>query len=247
MKAMILAAGLGTRLRPLTDFKPKALIPLAGQPLLFYIINKLISAGINQIIINLHHFPDSIIEYIEQNNKFNIEIVFSKEEKLLDTGGGLKKASWFFDDGQSFVLQNVDVLSGIDLLKMMEYHKQKKSLATLAVRQRKTSRYLLFNQENHLVGWQSQETEQKKIVEPAVQNPENLAFMGIHILSPDIFSLFPKNDKFSIIEAYLELAGKGHKIIAYRNDKDYWMDLGKKENLQNAEKYLSSNWNEILP
>jgi len=241
MKAMILAAGLGTRLRPLTDSKPKALIPLSGKPLLYYVIKKLISAGVNQIIINIHHFPESIIDYIEQNNKFNIEIAFSREETLLDTGGGLKKVSWFFDDDQPFILHNVDVLSGIDLPEMIAYHNQKKSLATLAVRQRKTSRYLLFNEENLLVGWHSLEAEQIEMVEPTAQNQDYLAFMGIHILSPEIFPLLPKNNIFSIIKAYLDLASRGHKIIGYRGDEDYWIDLGRKENLQIAEEYLLSN------
>jgi NDP-sugar pyrophosphorylase family protein len=240
MKAMILAAGLGRRLKPLTDSTPKSLVPLAGKPLLFYIIEKLIAAGINQIIINVHHFAETIIKYVEQNKKFGIEIVFSHEETLLDTGGGLKKASWFFDDGQSFILHNVDVLSGIDLSQMMAYHNQKKSLVTLAVRERKTSRYLLFNQENRLVGWQSLETGNTEMVGESGQNPENLSFMGIHVLSPEIFPLLPCENIFSIIKAYLDLAKKGHTIIGYRNDENFWVDLGRKENLQKAEDYILS-------
>jgi NDP-sugar pyrophosphorylase family protein len=212
MKAMILAAGLGTRLKPLTDSTPKALVPLAGKPLIFYIIEKLIAAGINQIIINVHHFPETIIENVEQN----------------------------FDDGQPFILHNVDVLSGIDLRQMMAYHIQKKALVTLAVRQRKTSRYLFFNQENRLVGWQSLETGNTEMVGESAQNPENLSFMGIHILSPEIFSLLPGENIFSIIKAYLDLAKKGHTIIGYRNDEDFWVDLGRKENLQKAEDYILS-------
>jgi NDP-sugar pyrophosphorylase family protein len=240
MKAMILAAGLGTRLKPLTDSKPKALVPLAGKPILFYIIEKLISASINQIIINIHHFPEAIIDYVEQNKNFGIEIVFSREETLLDTGGGVKKVSWFFDDGQPFIVHNVDVLSGIDLRKLMAYHNQKESLATLAVRQRKTSRYLLFNQENRLIGWQSLETGKKEIVGVTNQKTQNLSFMGIHILSPEIFPLLPDENIFSIIKGYLDLANKGHHIIGLRNDEDFWIDLGRKENLQQAEEYLTS-------
>ena len=235
MKAMILAAGLGKRLRPLTDSQPKALVPVSGKPLLYYIIKKLISAGINQIIINVHHFPELIIDYVQRNRNFNVEIAFSIEETLLETGGGLKKASWFFNDGHSFVLHNVDIFSEVNLLKMMAFHHQKKSLATLAVRQRKTSRYLLFNQEDHLVGWESLE-----VIHPETLNPEYLSFMGIHIISPEIFPLLPKKDIFSIINAYIDLAAKGHKIVGYRNNEGYWIDLGKKEKLQNAERYLSS-------
>ncbi len=240
MKAMILAAGLGRRLKPLTDSTSKALVPLAGKPLLFYIIEKLIAAGINQIIINVHHFAETIIKYVEQNKKFGIEIVFSHEETLLDTGGGLKKASWFFNDGQPFILHNVDVLSGIDLRQMLAYHNQKKTLVTLAVRQRKTSRYLLFNQENRLVGWQSLETGNTEMVGESAQNPENLSFMGIHVLSPEIFPLLPGENIFSIIKAYLDLAKRGYTIIGYRNDEDFWVDLGRKENLQKAEDYILS-------
>lgn len=244
MKAMILAAGLGKRLRPLTDSQPKALIPVSGKPLLYYIIKKLISAGIHQIIINVHHFPELIIDYVQQNKSFDVEIAFSTEKTLLETGGGLKKASWFFNDGHSFILHNVDIFSEVNLLKMMVFHHQKKSLATLAVRQRKTSRYLLFNQEDHLVGWESLDIKKKEVIHPETLDPEYLSFMGIHIISPDIFPLLPKKDIFSIIDAYLDLAAKGHKIVGYRNDGGYWIDLGKKENLQNAERYLSSIRNE---
>jgi len=238
MKAMILAAGLGTRLKPLTYSIPKAMVPLAGKPFIFYVIDKLIAAGISQIIINVHHFPDAIIEYIKTNKMFGIDIAFSKEENLLDTGGGMKKASWFFDDGQPFILHNVDVISGIDLAAMLDYHRQKNSLATLAVRERKTSRYFLFDQENRLVGWQSLKTGEKKIVTQLSQDPKKLSFMGIHIISPEIFSQFPDEEEFSIIKAYLNLAQSGKRISGYRCDADFWIDMGKKENLEQAEKYL---------
>jgi NDP-sugar pyrophosphorylase family protein len=240
MKAMILAAGLGTRLKPLTDSTPKALVPLAGKPLLFYIIDRLISVGVKQIIINLHHFPDKIIEYIEDNKKFGIEIDFSQEEKLLDTGGGLKHASWFFDDNQPFILHNVDILSEIDFNQMISFHHQSNALATLAVKKRKTSRYLLFNQKNRLVGWQSIDTGKSELVNETTQPLENLSFMGIHILSPDIFPLLPDENEFSIIKAYLALAKKGQAIIGYRNDEDFWIDLGRRENLSRAEEYIFS-------
>jgi len=240
MKAMILAAGLGTRLKPLTDTRPKALLPLAGKPLLYYIIKKLISEGINQIIINVHHFHELIIDYIIAEKNFGINIVFSMEDTLLDTGGGLKKASLFFDDDQPFILHNADVLSEIDLQKMMDYHNKKKSLATVAVRHRKTSRYLLFNQKNILVGWQSLETGKRALVGPATHDPQKLSFMGIHIISPKIFPLLPTEHKFSIINAYLDLATRKHHIVGYKNDADFWLDVGRKENLQQAEEYLLS-------
>jgi NDP-sugar pyrophosphorylase family protein len=186
-----------------------------------------------------------IIDYVKREKNFGIKIEFSREEALLDTGGGLKKASWFFDDDQPFVLHNADVLSEIDLHKMVEYHNQKKPLASLAVRHRKTSRYLLFNQDNLLVGWQSLETDKKEIIGSTAYDSQMLSFMGIHILSPEIFSLLPLENNFSIINAYLDLARKGHHMAGYRNDEDFWVDLGRKENLQQAEEYLLSNKNRI--
>ena len=240
MKAMILAAGLGTRLKPLTDSIPKAMVSLAGKPLIYHTINRLKSSGITQIIINVHHFAGSIMDYVESNNGFGLQIAFSREEALLDTGGGLKNASWFSNDDQPFILHNVDVLAGIDLSKMLNYHNERKSLATLAVRKRDTSRYFLFNQEKRLVGWQSLESGEKEIVTPISKEPEKLSFMGIHIISPDIFSFLPDKRIFSIVKAYLEMAKNGHSIYGYRNDNDFWMDLGKIEQLKSAEKYLTA-------
>jgi NDP-sugar pyrophosphorylase family protein len=239
MKAMILAAGLGTRLKPLTNTIPKAMVTLDGKPLLYYAIQKLIKSGVDQIIINVHHFPEKIIEYVQQNDMFGIDIQFSKEDSLLDTGGGLKKAAWFFDDKQPFILHNVDVLSDIDLSDMLNNHRQRESMATLAVRKRKTSRYFLFNQESCLAGWQSLDTGEEKIVTQHSGDLINLSFMGIHILSPEIFSLLPAETVFSIIDAYLDLAGNGEKIVGYRTDS-FWIDLGCQENLDKAAKYLTA-------
>jgi NDP-sugar pyrophosphorylase family protein len=240
MKAMILAAGLGTRLKPLTDSIPKAMVPLGGKPLIYHTINKLITAGVTQIIINVHHFAKSIIEYVETNKDFNIPIAISREEALLDTGGGLKNASWFFNDNQPFILHNVDVLSDIDLREMLNYHKDRESLATLAVRKRSTTRYFLFNKESRLVGWQSLETGEKKVVTSLSAEPEKYSFMGIHIISPDIFSLLPEKRIFSIVKAYLDLASNGEKIVGYRNDEDFWIDLGRQELLEQAEEYITA-------
>lgn len=240
MKAMILAAGLGTRLKPLTDKVPKALIPLAGKPLLYHVIKKLINSGVTQIIINVHHFAKSIMEYVELQNEFGIQIAFAREETLLDTGGGLKNASWFFNDDKPFILHNVDVLSDLDFDQMLDFHNENRSLATLAVRARKTSRYFLFDQNDKMVGWQSIETGEKEIVRQLSHEPKNLSFMGIHIISPHIFSILPQKRIFSIIKAYLELAAMGQKICGFRNDSNFWIDLGKKENLQKAEDYLAT-------
>ena len=236
---MILAAGLGTRLKPLTDSMPKAMVPLAGKPLLYYVIERLKHVGVTQIIINVHHFARSIIDYVESNNNFGIQIAFSREETLLDTGGGLKNASWFFPNDPPFILHNVDVLSEINIKEMLNYHQKKESLVTLAVRKRKTSRYFLFDEEGKLNGWQSLETGEEEIVSHSVKKHDNLSFMGLHIISPQIFSFLPNKRIFSIVKAYLDLAKQGQKIYGYRNDHDFWLDLGRKENLLQAEKYLT--------
>ena len=240
MKAMILAAGLGTRLKPLTDSIPKAMVPLGGKPLLYHTINKLKSAGVTQIVINVHHFARPIIEYVESKKDFDIPIAISREEVLLDTGGGLKNASWFFNDSEPFILHNVDVLSDIDLRAMLNYHKEQKSLATLAVRKRSTSRYFLFSRESRLVGWQSLDTGEKQVVTSLSAEPEKYSFMGIHIISPDIFALLPEKRIFSIVQAYLELAKGNHRIVGYENSKDFWIDLGRREQLKQAEEYLTA-------
>jgi NDP-sugar pyrophosphorylase family protein len=240
MKAMILAAGLGSRLKPITDTIPKALISIAGKPILFYLIDKLKSAGVNGIIINVHHHAPKVIRYIEDNNNFDIRIEISREKDLLDTGGGLKKAAWFFDDDQPFILHNVDVLSSIDLIQMIDFHKKNDALVTLAVKKRKTSRYLLFGQNNQLTGWRSTDLEKTEIAKVIDKPAESLSFLGIHVISPAIFKMLPGGEVFPIINAYLELAKKEKRILAYRSKTDFWLDLGKKENLQTGNDYLLS-------
>ena len=146
MKAMILAAGLGTRLRPLTDSTPKALVTIKNRTLLEIIINRLKTFGINEMIINVHHFADHIIQYIKNNHFFNIRIEISKEDNLLDTGGSLKKASWFFNKNETILVHNVDIITDLDLDKMRQYHLTNGSFATLAVRKRQTQRYFVFDE-----------------------------------------------------------------------------------------------------
>lgn len=239
MKAMILAAGLGTRLKPLTDKIPKALLPLADKPLLYYLIQKLKRAGIDEIIINVHHYTELICDYLEKNNKFDIRIEISKENTLLDTGGGLKNTAWFFEDNQPFILHNVDVISSIDLEHMINYHNKNDALVTLAVKKRKTSRYFLFDSDDLLVGWQSLQTGVTKTTRETTGSIEPFSFLGVHVISPEIFQLLPEKEIFSIVEAYLDLAKK-ERIIAYHSDEDFWLDLGRKENLKPAEDYVLS-------
>ncbi len=236
MKAMIYAAGLGTRLKPLTDTKPKALIEIHGIPLLEIVIKKLIRSGYDEIIVNVHHHAEQVIDFIKQKASFGIRIEFSDERGLLlETGGGLKKAAWFFDDLKPFLIHNVDVLSDIDLQDMYDCHVKNDSLVTLAVRSRDTSRYLLFNSDNQLCGWENTKTNTKKIVSRNKEDLKPFAFSGIHIINPSVFLLMSEEGYFSIIDVYLRLARK-YRITGYNHDKSFWLDLGRKENLIEAEK-----------
>ena len=237
MKAMIFAAGLGTRLQPLTNNKPKALVEVNGKTLLETAINKIIRAGINEVIINVHHFAQQVIDFVKEKNSFGIEIRFSDESaQLLDTGGGLKKASWFLKGGEPFLVYNVDILSDIDLRHLINFHKENKVLVTLAVRDRKTSRYLLFDKEITLCGWQNVKTSEMKISRDK-QGLMPYAFSGIHIIEPAIFNLMTESGRFSIIDVYLKLA-KECRILGYDHSETQWLDLGRIENLKEAEKLL---------
>ena len=241
---MILAAGLGTRLRPLTEDRPKALVEIAGHTLLEITLSRLRAFGIREVIINVHHRADMIVEYLRKNDDFGMRIVVSREEVLLDTGGGLKKAAFFFlEDSnsadQAFILHNVDVISTIDLQRMVRFHTENRALATLAVQDRETSRYLLFNERLRLCGRQS-EREQAELVRPPHQ-VRALAFSGVHVISPRIFPMMIEEGTFSIITSYLHLAAQGENILAFRADDYYWRDLGKPDNLVQAAWDLEHN------
>jgi mannose-1-phosphate guanylyltransferase len=240
MKAMILAAGLGTRLRPLTDDRPKALVEVAGRTMLEIALARLRSFGIRDVIINVHHFADLVVQYLEANDNFGMRIEISREQVLLDTGGGLKKAAYFFaDDSRGvhiedpFILHNVDVISAIDLGRMMKFHTDNQALATLAVQDRPTSRYLLFDQQLQLCGRQSGRDGKAEVVRPSSET-QPLAFAGIHIISPRLLGKMAEDGVFSIITTYLRLAAEGEKVLAFRADEYYWRDLGKPENVRQA-------------
>lgn len=238
---MIFAAGLGTRLKPLTNTMPKALVPVGGKPLLQHTIEKLIAAGFDEIIINIHHFADQIIHFVKANNQFGIRIAFSDERaQLLDTGGGIKKAAWFFDDEQPFLIHNVDILSNINLTELYTTHTRGEALATLVCSDRQTSRYLLFDRNNHLKGWINEKTGETKSPVTAIQpqNYRKLAFAGIHILSPSILShmqQFP--DRFPIINFYLTLCEK-KMIRSFIPSNLKMMDVGKLNSIEEAEHFL---------
>ena len=237
MKAMILAAGLGTRLRPLTDNKPKALVEVGGRTLLEITLTRLRSFGVTELIVNVHHFADMMLAYLRERNNFGMRVEVSCEDVLLDTGGGLKKAGWFFleDAGdEPFLLHNVDVISTIDLRQMAGEHKQTGALATLAVRERKSSRQLLFDEHGQLCGRRLGRDSAEEIARPSARLTP-LAFSGIHVISPRFLKMMDEDGAFSIIETYLRLASAGEKIQAFRADQYYWRDLGRPENIRQAE------------
>jgi len=299
MKAMILAAGLGTRLRPLTDDRPKALVEVAERTMLEIALCRLREFGVREVIVNVHHFADMVVEYLKKNDNFGMRIEVSREDVLLDTGGGLKKAAWFFQEnstarnvttnlgngltgslpgpeglkpaslaapngtpppqnaksgrsggpgeavpfhkttdeasssvlGEPFILHNVDVISAIDLGRMVQFHRDNRALATLAVQERETSRYLLFDEEGQLCGRRAGGGQPDQIVRSSRQI-QALAFCGIHVISPRLLTLMTEEGVFSIIDSYLRLAAAEEKILAFRADEYHWRDLGKPESLQ---------------
>ena len=236
MKAMILAAGLGTRLRPMTDDRPKALVEVAGHTLLEITLRRLKKFGIRDVIVNAHHFADLVVDYLKKNDNFDMRVEISREEVLLDTGGGLKKAAWFFLEDPShelFVLHNVDVLSDIDLDRMVKFHRENDALATLAVQKRETSRYLLFDEQNRLCGRRRGREPALEIVRSS-EHLQALAFSGVHVISWRFLEMIEEQGAFSIISSYLRLSGQGEKIAAFRADQYYWRDLGKPENVAQA-------------
>jgi NDP-sugar pyrophosphorylase family protein len=238
MKAMVLAAGLGTRLRPLTNDRPKALVEVAGRTLLEITLTRLRDFGIHEVIVNVHHFGDMIQNYLRTNNNFGLQIDISREDELLlDTGGGLKKASHFFQQrvasDEPFILHNVDVISNIDFGQMLKFHTDRKSLATLAVQDRETSRYLLFDESLQLCGRQAGRDGKQELVR-AAKKALPLAFSGIHVISPRFLAMMSEQGAFSIIDSYLHVAKVGETILGFRADSFYWRDLGRPENVAQA-------------
>lgn len=233
---MIFAAGLGTRLRPLTNDRPKAMVEVNGRTLLEMNIRKLVQFGFTDIVVNVHHFADMVIDFLESND-FGANILISDErDELLETGGGLQKAVQLLE-GDDFLVHNVDILTDLDLNALYNFHKRHNALATLATRQRSTSRYLLFDENHVLHGWTNVKAgvvRQKRATESDLFFR---AFSGIHVISPEIFSLFTRKGKFSIIDTYLDCA-KTHLIQEFPHDDDNWLDVGKHESLREAERFF---------
>lgn len=243
MRAMIFAAGLGTRLHPITDTRPKALAEIAGVPLLEIAIKTLIKHGFHDIIINVHHFASQITSFLEAKKNFGTSLAISDEtDMLLDTGGGLKNAAWFFSDGKPFLVYNVDILTNLDLGALYRAHEGTGAIATLAVRKRPSSRCLLFNEDVSpngltLCGWKNRKTDEIKIARTSHGEPKELAFSGIHVIDPGFFKLMTEVGKFSIIDTYLRVA-QTHRIAGYLHDDSLWLDVGKPESLGKAAELL---------
>lgn len=240
MNAFIFAAGLGTRLKPLTDTMPKALVPVGGKPLLAHVIEKLKAAGCKKIVINIHHFGEMIIDYVKSQNNFGIEILFSDERQmLLETGGAIKHAVDLLGD-EPFLIHNVDILSNVDLKALIAAHSKADSAATLLVSKRNSTRALLFSPEGNLTAWTNKTTGEVKspYSDIDISNLNEFAFSGIHIFSPRLFKYFGAYpEKFSIIDFYLNTC-KDENIKAYTQEGLQLIDVGKLDSLEKAEGFV---------
>lgn len=236
MEALIFAAGFGTRMKPITDSIPKALVTIKDKTLLEILIQKLINSGFNHIVINVHYLSDKMIEFLN-SHPFDADIFISQEEELLDTGGGLKNAQQYFSGKHPILIHNVDVLSNLDLNDIYTLHIKNKSIASLAVSNRNTSRYFLFDKQLNLKGWKNKSTNETKYAGDQKEGLTELAFSGIQVISPDIFDILPGKKIFSITDAYLEIA-KTHPIKGYVHQAKDWLDVGKPEMIPVAENFL---------
>lgn len=235
MKAFILAAGLGTRLKHLTENKPKAMVLFNGKTLLEHTILNLKLQGINDFVINVHHFAEQIIDFLKEKNNFNCNIQISDERaQLLDTGGAILHAKKLLENSENILIHNVDILSDINLNTIISFHEKNNALATLAVHKKNSSRKLLFDDKMQLCLWKNIITGEEKIAKENIENLKEFAFTGIHIINKDIFKYITEKGKFSVIDLYLRLA-ENYKIIAFETKYNYWFDLGKPETLRQAE------------
>ena len=235
MKAMILAAGMGTRLQPITLTKPKALAEVNGTPLLEMVIKRLMKFGFTDIVVNVHHFADQIVAFLKLNNNFGAHIELSDEsDLLLDTGGALLKARHQLDDGEPFLVHNVDVITDFDLNDFYNFHLKHRPVATMAVKNRETSRSLLINSKQKLSGWKNNLTGETIISRGKFEELVPTAFSCVHVMSPAIFPLITETGVFSIMKTYLRLAQE-HSIMTWNHDHSIWLDVGRIENLKEAE------------
>lgn len=234
---MIFAAGLGTRLRPLTDDRPKAMVEIDGMPLLEIVIRRLRYYGYREIIVNVHHYAKMIVDFLAEKKNFGIDITISDEtEMVLETGGGLGKAAWFFDD-EPFLVHNVDILTNLDYKKLLTFHQENNAIATLATRNRQTSRYLLFDDSNVLSGWKNIKTNEVRMSRSEANDMQQMAFSGIHIIEPKLLQQFTRTGKFSIIDTYLDVATT-QTICGFNHTDSIWLDVGKPDALAKGNEVL---------
>lgn len=238
MEAFLLAAGLGTRLRPLTNDRPKALVEVSGKTLLEINLSNLIRQGATRVVVNVHHFGEQVIEFI-RGRAWGAEVVISDErEQLLDTGGGLKRAGSLLSGTEPVLIHNVDILSRLDLGELVGQQKRTGAMATLAVSRRDTSRMLIFDEEGKLVGWHNRKDEKYIWSDEHHKGGEEMAFSGIAVVDPRLIELLPEADgPYPIVPAYLEIS-REHRIESYVHDSAHWLDVGKPETLAKAHEYL---------
>lgn len=243
MKAMVFAAGLGTRLKPLTNTMPKALVLLNGVPMLERVIKNIIACGITQVVVNIHHFGDQIIQFLNEKNNFGINIAISDErDQLLDTGGGILRAQSLLDGDEPFLVHNADIFTDLDLRSIINHHLVSGADATLLVKQRTTQRYLVFDQQNRMQGWTNIATGEVKPASLTIDASKHLmAFGGVHVISPIVFAPLKQHatePKFSIMPFYIDNCQKLN-IQGFNPTGYNWFDIGKMETLQQAEQFLS--------
>jgi NDP-sugar pyrophosphorylase family protein len=238
-KALIFAAGLGSRLKPITDTIPKALVKVAGKTLLEHALLHLQKYGITEVVVNVHHHAEQVIQHVKELSKYNIQIHISDErDKLLETGGGLKKAASFFKDEPFFIAYNVDILSNLNLSELLDYHRKEQTLATLVVRSRKTNRYFLFNERSELCGWKNMQNNEIRLTSTKIQKLKPFAFSGIQVINSEMLPLLQTwGDVFSITDVYIKLCAF-YKIKAFMDNSSLWMDVGTPEKLEEANKVI---------
>jgi NDP-sugar pyrophosphorylase family protein len=241
MKAMIFTAGIEGIMAPRRSGEPKALARINNEPLLGILISRLAESGFREIIVNVNHFAEQIIRYLRENNNFNITIEISDETLVrLNRGGGIKGKEWFFNDNKPFLVYCLEILSDLDLQDLYHHHTRSGALATLAVRRRESTKFMIFNEEMHLCGWENTETGETRMVREIKSEARRFAFSRIQVVNPEIFSLLEEEWSFPMAEIYLRLAEK-YTIRGYPENESIWMDLGKSEGIIEAEKLFLKN------
>jgi NDP-sugar pyrophosphorylase family protein len=243
MKALILAAGTGTRLRPVTDKIPKALIPIGGIPMLEIVIRRLVGAGFKSLVINIHHFSEQIREYVASKNNFGLDIDFSDEsERLLDTGGAIRKAKPLFEGEDTILVHNVDILTNLNYQTLITAHLQSGALATLAVKDRPTTRNLLVDRQGRLCGWEYPDKHLRMCTHENVKRLSATAFSGVYVLSSEILEKLPDEEVFGFMPWILNLASS-EEILTWDQSPAFWYEAGRPESIEKASKELTFDAN----